>query len=42
MSPLNNLPSATPLSFCYALSPSATLLFLVQQRVKRRSKGKGA
>ena len=30
--------SATPLSLYYALSPSATLLFPVQQRVKRRSK----
>ena len=34
--------SATPLSLCYALSPSATLLFPVQQRVKRRSKEKRA
>ena len=34
--------SATPLSLYYALSPSATLLFPVQQRVKRRSKEKRA
>ena len=32
--------SATPLSLYYALSPSTTLLFPVQQRLKRRSKEK--
>ena len=34
--------SATPLSVCYAPSPSATPFFLVQWRVKRRSRRKGA
>ena len=34
--------SATPLSVCYASSPSATSLFPVQWRVKRRSKGRRA
>ena len=35
-------PSTTPLFLCYASSPFATLPFLVQWRVKERSRAKGA